>query len=251
VSYRDINYWQTWTGYDAADTFLCEKIYQNNIIKQPMNTISNILYLFFGLQIFQYCLYDYKNYNAKKNNLLKANFQYSALYCFAFLVLFLVSSVFHASMLQLFLRFDMIGVYLSLLLPFFYTLHKFINLKLYQNNNEYSPLISISILVSMLVSTAICSVYFWNYESYFIGSFILIITFFINYYFTKKFVASHHIHIFRIALFLGIVSLNCYQFDYLFCNRSSYLQLHALWHCTSAISMYLFYLYMRTEQLAA
>ncbi len=247
-AFKNSYYWLRWQGYDVATTFLCEYSCNTCFIKQPINTLSNILYLFFALQLFNFTRYDYLNYHTNKSNLLKANFQYSMFFCFAMSLLFIVSTVFHASMLQVFLRFDMLGVYTSLFIPFFFTIHKFLNLFYYNNKPLYSPLISISFLLVMLASIMFCSYYFWNLASYYIGSLLLLLIFLSTFYFNKYYVVSYSKTAILTSTLLGIFSLSCYQFDYLLCNELSYFQLHSIWHVGSAVALYFFYLFLRSEK---
>lgn len=248
IAYKYSDYWLQWKGYDSATTFLCEKIYLRHLIRQPLNTISNIFYLYFSLEMLRFAYKDYYQYHTELPNLLKANFQYSLLFSLAMCLIFFESSIFHASMLQVFLRFDMMGVFTCLLLPALYSIHKIVQASLYSNRPYYSLSASLLLVLGLIASVSICSLYLWDQASYYVMSIIATSMIALNTYYSRYYLLHHNTRLMYQALFLSAIAILFYELDYYYCDRYSWMQLHSLWHVCSAFSMYYFYLYMRSEQ---
>ena len=66
-AYRDANVWLHWLGSDGAqkwptgnETHFAERIHPNSVFRTPSNTWSNLGYVFVGVYILAYALYDFR-----------------------------------------------------------------------------------------------------------------------------------------------------------------------------------------------
>lgn len=66
-AYRDANVWLHWLGSDGAqhwptgsETHFAERIHPNSVFRTPSNTWSNLGFVFVGVYILAYALYDFR-----------------------------------------------------------------------------------------------------------------------------------------------------------------------------------------------
>jgi len=254
--YYPLNYWCKHTGFwyslgwnSTATTYVCELQFINGVIRQPMSTFTNIFYLFFGVEMMVNSYTDYHK-NQGHPNLLVANFQYSLMFGLCLLVLFFGSTLYHASVVDLFAQMDMAGVFACALFPLLFTLHKLYAAHFYNNKPYFSMLGSMLIVLIFFLCQSVLTSYYWQDESYYILPmlyFTLIsATGYHNLYYVQK---SERNNLF-ISLLFTFFAIFLYFYDWYYCDEMSYFQPHSLWHIFSALSMYYFYLFLRSEHNA-
>jgi len=255
--YYPLNYWYKHTGFwyslgwnSLTTTSVCEFQFVNGVIRQPMSTFTNIFYLFFGVDIMDKAHTDY-NENQRHPNLLIANFQYSVMFGICLLGLFLGSTLYHASMVDIFAQVDMAGVFACALFPLFFTLHKLYAARFYNNKPYFSMMGSMLVVFLFFLFQSVLTSYYWkDSAAYYILPmlyFSLIgATGYHNLYYVQK---SERNSLFMSLLFT-FLAIFLYFYDWYYCDEMSVFQPHAFWHVFSALSMYYFYTFLRSEHNA-
>ncbi len=235
------------SNYQLAENQLCEFQITNAVIRQPLNTISNIFYLFFSVEIFIMALRDRKRAEASPN-LLIANYQYSIIYGICFFLLFICSSLYHASLLDLFSQLDMAGVYASILFPLYYTIHKIIAAKYYLNKPYFSFYGSLLFVFFLLLSIYIFTINFWQDSAYYVIASLSAALIFSTAYHLIFHVKDYTTNYILVSIVTATFAVSFYALDKVFCNAMSYFQLHSVWHFLSSLSLFYYYLYLRSER---
>ncbi len=254
VIYYPLNFWYKHTGFwytlgadSLATTFVCELQFLNGVIRQPMSTFTNIFFLFFGVDIMSKALTDYRT-NQGHHNMLIANFQYSVMFGMCMLVLFAGSTLYHASVINIFAQMDMGGIFACALFPLLFTFHKLYAARFYDNKPYFSLVGSGLVVVMFFVFQGFLTSYYWEDEvAYYIIPMLYFLligsTGYYNLYYVQK---SERNRLF-ISLICTSVAVFLYFYDWYYCDEMSYFQPHALWHIFSAFSMYYFYMFLRSE----
>ena len=169
--YYPLHYWYNNTGFwyylgwnSMAKTYVCELQVINGVIRQPMSTFTNIFYLFFGVEMLVNSYTDYHK-NQGHPNLLIANFQYSLMFGLCLLVLFFGSTLYHASVIDLFAQMDMAGVFACALFPLLFTLHKLYAARFYNNKPYFSMMGSMLVVAMFFLFQGVLTSYYWQDES--------------------------------------------------------------------------------------
>ena len=119
--------WVTYSTDGDIGHFFCEHSRMNNLVREPVNTLTNIPFLFMGLLIFKIGKRD-KERDYTLPNLMMGYPVYSILFGASCLFLFFGSTFFHSSLIMPAQQLDMSGVYALILFPFYYNLHRAYNL---------------------------------------------------------------------------------------------------------------------------
>ncbi len=240
-------FWLQFNDWSPAYSFVCEYQNMNSVMRQPLNTLSNIIYLFFGIEIVIFSIHDrifYKN----SPNMVRMNYQYSLVFGLCLIYLFLGSSLYHASMLDFFSQFDMIGVYACILFPLIVIIHKIIAATYFGNKPYFSYWGSLIAIIIFIFSLFIFAGFFWQSEAYiFIPLMALILTA-LSVYHVYYYVSAYRKDFLIYSLVLILGASGCYIIDMYYCYELSYFQLHSIWHILAALSLYYYYLYLRSEK---
>ena len=243
---KDSSFWLYYSNLPLAQTQLCEFPDPKAFIRQPLNTLSNVFFLFYSIEIFVFALKDRKL--TQPSNMLTANYQYSIVFAVSFLVLFICSSLYHASMLSIFCQMDMAGVYACILFPLFYTIHKSIAAKYYQNRPYFSYYGSALTIACFCLSIYICTMHYWQHECYYVIPVLSAALIFLTAYHLIYYVKNYKTIYMVISLICAVVAVLFYILDKVYCNALSYFQLHSVWHLLSSTSLFTYYLYLRSEK---
>ncbi len=228
--------------------YFCENLNLNQLIRQPVNTFTNLPFLFFGLLI---TIMGKKDDNVKHERLFGIEPLYSYIFGGTLILVFIGSSLFHASLLIEAEYLDLSGVYALALFPLFYIINRIFtlwNLKL----NKYTPRNLFYKSITLMYSTWLILTLLTFYINQHIIVPIIILLTGITFSFieikrpdqTNKLWAA----IAAITLFFGIsfFAIDLYK---VYCFSEYWLQPHSLWHILAAISLFSFYLYMRSETI--
>lgn len=245
--YKHTGFWYTLGWHSLATTYVCELQFINGVIRQPMSTFTNIFFLFFGVDMISKAVVDYR-INKGHHNMLIANFQYSLMFGMCMLVLFVGSTLYHASVVHIFAQMDMGGIFACALFPLLFTLHKLYVARFYNNKPYFSLMGSVMVVVLFFLFQGFLTSYYWQDESVYyiipILYFLLIgSTSYYNLYYVQK---SEHNKLF-FSIMCTSIAIFLYFCDWYYCDEMSYFQPHALWHIFSAFAMYYFYLFLRSE----
>lgn len=240
-------FWFTLGWNSLTNTGVCELQFIDGVIRQPMSTFTNIFFLFFGVDIISKSVLDYR-VNQGHHNMLIANFQYSVMFGMCMLTLFFGSTLYHASVVDIFAQMDMAGVFACALFPLFFTLHKLYAARFYDNKPYFSMMGSALVVLLFFFFQGLLTSYYWEDEmAYYILPMLYFSLIGATGYYNLYYVQRSE----RTSLFISLICTTCavflYFYDWYYCNEMSYFQPHSLWHIFSAFSMYYFYMFLRSE----
>lgn len=245
--YHQSGFWHQFKDYSPAYSFVCEHQNFNSMVRQPLNTVSNFLLLFFGLEIVIFAYYDRKYYK-QSPNLIRMNYHYSLMFGLSIIFLFLGSTIYHASMLDFFCWFDMMGIYACILFPLVITIHKLIAATWYGNQAYYSYWGSFIATIVFVLALLILATFFWNDEAYLCIPILVALLFGLSCYHNYYYVTQYRKDYLLLSLGFITVAFGCYFWDMYYCDSQSYFQWHSIWHIVGACSLYYFYLFLRSQK---
>ena len=242
-----------WGRFPAAvgNAFqFCESNRMADLIRQPANTWSNLIYLLVGLFIFSVGIHDYKNKERKERpNFLVKYPLFTIMYAFACFYLFVGSFLFHASLTRyhqildqsamLVLTNVLLGFILYNIFPTYFV-----------KGIEKSTHAFMMLLIVVLNYFVFLSVNIININVVF--PIILLVIIGIGVYKYKKVKSiSYYIKYMLISLLFMLIATSIWILDrsHILCNPTSYMQGHAVWHVLNGVSILLAYLYFRTAKL--
>lgn len=228
------NFWSNFAENPGSFNYFCEHTHYNSFIKQPLNTLSNVAFVFLGLVL----LFTYIRQ-------LKLVFKPLAVHYFGTItgfVLFytgIVSTFYHASLTEISHFLDISGCYMLVTLPIMFFTYYLIKKHL----RKKAP----HLLKNTIAVYIICNLFFalnkwWiNYYAVFslfalLGLFIVISLDGVWFMYKNKLLAS--------AMMLNIISVSFYFVDSskILNWPDSYIQFHSGWHILSAITFFLYFL---------
>lgn len=221
----------------------CELNQFEKFLRQPMNSYSNLAFLFFGMLIIQYGFSDYKS--KINGNALQAFPLYSILQGAYFCYLFVGSSFYHASLTWIGQRVDMNATYGLTLGLLAYVSYR--NLSPYCKNLKK---LQIYVIVLLLTLTAIFSyLHLMISSSYLLPFLFLIICIQIIYLLQKN--KNRFQNRYVLLSFISIVFaliIRTLDVEKIGCDPLSIFQGHALWHFFTGLGAYSMYQFYRSER---
>jgi len=225
----------------------CE-VYQGGLIKQPVNTWSNLAYLFVGVIMLRTGIKDIRD--PKYTNFIVRFPLFSILMGACCIYVFFGSFFYHASMSEISRRIDASGVVACFLLPSFYFLFRLFGL---YNTKKWARFMlkryHIFILIFILFNYFLYVVRIPHIEF----SFAVIVSAVIIIVFTwRKFknVISFNKGYFFAALSLLSIGFIMWIMDiaHIKCDPEGFMQFHSIWHILTAFSVYYGYKFYRSEK---
>ncbi len=248
-------FFNPWTGWRAAlgnTTHFCELNRLEQLVLQPSNTWSNFGYLIVGLILISVGIKDhFFTERSKLKNLMARKPGFTILLGAALLYLFIGSFLYHASLTFFFQRIDVNGIYAIVMALFAYNLYKLFPSFKFRNKevSTHGIFIGLAIFITFIFLTVLWRVNVNIMFPSLIGAFLII-----NILNIKK--SKKHNNLFRylqtsifcmgLASFIWILDLR-----HIFCNPTSVLQGHALWHLLTALSVFFLYFYYRGETIVS
>lgn len=129
--------WDHFYTEKEIGTFFCEQTDMENIVRQPVNTFSNFIYLLAAWAILNRGWKDRTKVN--RYNIVSANPYYSFLLGGILLYIFCASVFFHASLIHFASEMDFSAVYSLSLFPLLYFMHRFWLLSIGLPSNQKHP----------------------------------------------------------------------------------------------------------------
>lgn len=249
ISYIDIETWSNFIISKAGETKeFCEFHGMDKIIRQPSNAWSNVSFIFFGIIYLVYAYDDFKSVKNIKSNFIIKYFSFSILLGMCMIFLGLSSFLFHASLIQFSSRLDITGVVMSCLIVFSYSILRLISIKNYRKTKVFFlQTYRIFYVAIVFVSILFFSINMLGRE---ITIFLIASTIILNSYIQIKYRPEINFKYFIISIIIILISMILWVLDKeLICNPTSILQLHAVWHILTSVSVYLMYLFYRSEIL--
>jgi len=241
----------TWSGFyteNNINTFFCEYTDMNKLIRQPVNTVTNFVYFVIAIYCFSKGLEDIKKKRAY--NLITANRFYSFTLAAVLLYTFAGSTLFHSSLIDFFSKMDFSAVYSITLFPAMYFTHRLIlTLQHKPTNTRRSKerLVMIAIFSSIYVVLAF-GLNINNVVEPIVACIILLIIG--TGIYLERVHPGHTNKDFLIACIISIVLAGIlFEMDIrkIFCNDMGRISPHSLWHIFNGLSIFFFYLYIRSE----
>lgn len=237
--FNDIAFWENWKPGEAGKyEEFCERNRMDSLIREPSNTFSNLAYLWLGLQVIAFSIWDFRN-KMQVNRLLQWPFL-SVLFGLSLILLGGGSFFYHASLSAIAQRWDMTGVYSIIVFLLAYPLFNFL-----PNRRNFF----FGTVILIVVADLLLYIYKWSLNGLVaLPLFIVAVVFFIalDQILRKpqrniKWVAS--------ALISLVAAFVLWYLDRekILCNPDSLLQGHAVWHCLTGWSSFSIYMFYRSE----
>jgi hypothetical protein len=241
-------YWNQYYTEGEMGTFFCERTNLNHFIRQPLNTLSNFIYWLNAVVFINRGWRD----RTKKNryNIISANPFYSFLLGGIMLYVFCASVFFHASLIHLASELDFSAVYSLAIFPLMYYSHRvwLLRLGIPSNQRHIKSTLTVVTLatIAYLMLTFLLPDEGRNYIV--LGIIVLILAFGIT---VERYDSGKTNHYYLAACTLCIMlAVMWFGFDVhkVLCQPDSIIQPHSLWHLFSGISVFYFYMYIRSEK---
>ena len=234
-----------WMGMKVSQSAItveyCEFNRPERLFHQPINTYSNLIYLFYGLLVLQLALKDFKLVGVKGVNSVRNSPYLSILLAANFIYLSFGSAFFHSSLTWIGQRIDMNATYgltLSLIC---------IGMVQVLVKKELTKQIQVGLVVGMLLLiAAFLPLALQISSSILLPSlfFILLVIGIIN-YFQYPSQRSPLLGLLSFVLLAVAIQIRSMDVTKINCDPMSIWQGHALWHFLTATSSLCMYLYFR------
>jgi len=243
-----IDPWQSWRQALGNATNFCEMNRFDQLIVQPSNTWSNLGYIIVGLMFISIAKNDHKyEHRHHVNNLLAKFPGFSYLIGFSALYMGFGSFMYHATLTFFFQKLDQTGMYFLFISFLAYVLFKLFpqikfREKTYVSNKFF--------IISAIIVQLLFFFFLWKLPvnilfpsltiSFFIVNFILI---------TKVKNSESIISLLKASFITLLIAFSIWVLDITnkLCSPTSIFQGHAAWHLLNTASIFLAYLYYRSE----
>jgi len=221
----------------------CE-VDEGGAIRQPINTFTNLFYIFIGFVILQLGIYDL--HDPKPHNFLVRFPLFSIVLGCCAVYVGLGSCFYHASLTELSKRIDGSGVMACFILPLWYSgfrLWGHINMK---RSIQFILRTYQGVILSFLILNTLLFAFKAPHRE--ISIIIVPTTLLILLYTNLKYKLKFKYKYLWLAM-MSIVSgkiVWMLDINHIIC-ASGWIQLHAIWHILSALSLIFIYLFFRTE----
>lgn len=242
--------WQGYTLSTGIEYFFCEYSRMNSLVRGPLNTISNLPFLFFGIVMI--ILGNIDRQNNTYRNLLTAYPIYSYLYGACCIFAFAASTFFHASLIKIAQHMDMSGVYALSLMPLIYNLHRIYNIRIYKTTHQTTLKALQFFLALFMLFLALLTALKWKLPAPIVIPILIGLIILSTLYVRRNRLFRGNNALLATAVLCIVLGIACYALDMkkLICDQDSWIQPHAIWHIFSAASAFLCYCYWRSEQPA-
>lgn len=241
------NFWNQFTTEKGIDVWFCEFTDMKKLVRQPINTFTNLWYLVNAIFFISKGISDSRKPHAF--NLITANPFYSYVAGFAALYTFVGSTFFHSSLIAVASNIDFSAVYSVSLFPLMYFTHRFVLLRQGKATNIKHP-VETKILVSAFTALYLLLTFFipMTHVHEIVLTFIsltVILGFVLERAELRK---TNKAYLIAVAVFIttAIVFFKM-DIEKIGCNPESFIQPHSLWHICNAMAIFYFYLYIRSE----
>lgn len=247
LEFNHLNFWAGFPVSGPVDMYFCEAAKMDAFIREPINTWTNLPFLFLACVFALTGVRDMRNYSTV--NMMSYLPVYSFLFAAGSLYMFVGSGLFHSSLTSLGEQMDLSAVFFISLLPFIYNLHKAYNIQRFGNPVRTTKKTIIFFVSLLVVLFFLLTAFKWQLETlYMVPILILLTAAGIIHMILRHPGKSNVKYLATSGLFMSI-GIAFFVFDRvkLWCDSSSLLQFHALWHLCCAVSVYTLYLYLRSE----
>ncbi len=245
--FYDTSVWYSFIIEPDIENVFCETPDMKNLIRQPFNTFTNFIYLINGLFFFSKGIEDIKK--NRNYNLITANRFYSFTLAAIMFYIFLCSSFFHASLVEVASNMDYSSVYSIALFPLMYFTHRVsLVVRGLPSNVKHKRERLILIIVFSVIYILLTFVIPMDVVHPIVGSFIALMIIFGIYLELKSRGKTNKRHLFG-SLITLIIAIVFFEFDFakIMCAPDFFIFPHNFWHLFNGVSMFFLYLYIRSE----
>ncbi len=244
--FYDSHIWDGFYTETGIEDVFCEFTDMKRFVRQPINTFTNFIYLINGMYFFSKGLEDMKK--KRSYNLITANHFYSFVLSFISFYVFATSSFFHSSLVEVASDMDFSGVYSISLFPLMYLSHRvLLTVRGKDTSKKYWTERLILIILFSSIYLLLTFVIPMHYVHPIVGTFILLIIGF-GTYLEKKSPNTNKDYLIAtgISITMAVVFFE-FDFKKIMCNPHILIYPHSLWHLFNGMSIFFFYLYIRSE----
>lgn len=243
-----------WAGFfvkGPVDSFFCECANLRSLIREPINTWSNLPFLFFAVIFLLTGIRDLKNYS--RVNMMSYLPIYSFMFALGGFYLFVSSTFFHMSLTKLGEQLDLSGVFFVVALPFIYNLHKAYNIRRFNNPVRTTKRTIKIFLTIFLVMIALLTIFKWELQTLVIVPILILLTAAGIVHMRLKHPGNSDMRLLAVSAVLMTIGATFFMLDNhsSLCNENSFFQCHAIWHICCSSAWYFLYLYLRSERVYA
>lgn len=247
-----------WTTFSqsksAIDAVYCERDRVAELVRQPSNSWSNLMYLFYGLVLIRFGINDNRHFKQQAPNWLTHMPELSIFWGLHLALLCFGSFLFHASLTRMGQRWDMVGTYGVLIAPLI-TMIWAVGTILLKGADKLTERAYLRksvwpLLATILVADVIIYIIKWYLDGFFTMSALILSMLLV--------MAIYRIKAKGIMnMLLGAASVGAIGFAWFlqftdrqktWCDPDSWLQGHAAWHAISGLSVLLLYLMIRSDK---
>jgi hypothetical protein len=245
--YYGNGFWDQFLTESGIDTSFCEFTDMKRLIRQPVNTFTNFIYLIIAIFAFSKGMEDIKK--KRSYNLITANRFYSFTLAVIALYTFIGSTLFHSSLIDFFSDMDFSAVYSISLFPLMYFTHRMILTLMKKPTNirrSKERVVMIVIFTAFYILLSLLGMSIIHPAVAFI-IFALIAA---GIYLEIKDPGQTNKD-YLIATFVSIVIAGIlFELDirHVFCTDLGRVTQHSLWHIFNGMSVFFLYLYIRSER---
>ncbi len=242
------HFWDKFPHEADISVWFCEYTDMERLVRQPINTFTNFIYLIMGFFFLSKGLEDIKK--KRQYNLITANHFYSFVLAIISFYTFSCSTLFHASLVSFASNMDFSAVYSITLFPLMYFTHR----------------------VTLALRGKPSNVKHWNERLMMIvifGAAYVLLTFVISLHYVHPIVAAIIIAVLTFGFYLEkrdpgqtnkdyligtsvtiVLAVIFFEFDIkkIWCDPNGVINPHSLWHLFNGASIFFFYLYIRSER---
>ena len=245
--FYDIQFWDKFLFHQEVFTFFCEYTNPKLLIRQPINTFTNIVYLVNAVYFLNRGINDYVKKNAY--NLITAHPFYSFTLSAISLYTFCGSTFYHSSLISAASTIDFSAVYSVSLFPLMYFAHRIflyvLKLPTYTRHRTGLIILISSFTTIYLLLTFVFSM---KYIHQLVLLFI-ILTMLFGFILEKTDKGKTNKWYLILTVITITIAVIFFKFDMekILCNPDSWIQPHSIWHICNGSAVFYFYLYIRSE----
>lgn len=245
--YYDIGFWDKFLFKQSVFSWFCEYTDPKKLIRQPINTFTNFVYMVNAVYFFNRGWNDV----IKKNpyNLITAHSFYSFTLSAISFYTFCGSTLYHSSLIESASKIDFSAVYSVSLFPLMYFTHRiFLMIAKLPTYTVHRKGLIFLLSTFTIIYLLLTFVFTMEYIHEIVLLFIVLTGVFG--FILEKADKGKTNKLYLILMVITIsIAVTFFKFDIekIFCNPDSYFQPHSIWHLFNGLAVFYFYLYIRSE----